>query len=451
MKREYQTALILFGIAFLVRGLFAVPGFSDPGLLMRPDSATYLAPAQALLEYGHYGHGPFPTALRVPLYPLLLTPWLWLDGGTAGTFCILTNLILSSLAVPLIWFSCRELGIPEKYSLCGTAVYLLTPTPVALAPMFLSDGLFGTIAALEMFFLICFLQRKESRWLYLAAISGGFGVLVRPLNLLWILPCLFAVSFQYRKNRRNFLKDGVIATLLFACIFSPWLLRNYVRGFGWRIDTVSADSLKHNAAIVESRRTGIPAQHFRDAYEKHFQDQLSANPKQFRTADDELTYREKYLSSILKKYPGTYLKGFFHPVNFIPDVPSLLENLGLSRGNKGTLDVIINHGIFAGIKHYFSGKYWLLLLMIPLCLLLLAGYFLAIFGFFSMLWKKKWFLPLLFLPLGFYYITVTGPVAYPRFSLPILPYISLLTAVGLQLLQERKQEGKINTTSERNF
>ena len=451
MKREYKIALILFGCAVLFRLLFAIPGMQNPELLMRPDSATYLAPAQALLEYGHYGHGSFPTALRVPLYTVLLAPWLWLDGGSAGFFCILINLLLSSAAVPLIWLSCRELGIPEKYSLAGTAIYLLTPTPVALAPMFLSDGLFGTVAALEMFFLIRFLQRKESLWLYLAAVTGGLGVLVRPLNLLWIVPCLLAVSFQYRKSWRKFLKDGIIATLLFSAVFAPWLLRNHIRGFGWRIDTVSADSLKHNAAIVESRLTGRPAQYFRDAYEVHFKAHFAANPKLFRTEAEELTYREQYLTAILKKHPGIYLKGFFHPVNFIPDVPSLLENLGLSKGNKGTLDVIVNYGIFAGLKHYFNGQYWLLILLFPLCLLLAAGYFLAVYGFFSMLRKKNWFLPLLFLPLGFYYAVVTGPVAYPRFSLPILPYLSLLTAIGLQMLREHRKNRETNNTSERNF
>ena len=450
MKRDHITAILLFGIAFLLRLITALPGFSDPELLMRPDSATYLAPAQALLEYGIYGHGTEPTALRVPLYPFLSVPFLWLDGGTAGVFCIFANLIFCSLAVPLIWLSCRELKLPEKYSICGTAVYLLTPTPVAFAPMFLSDGLFGTVAALEMFLLIRFLQRKESRWLYLAAIAGGMGVLVRPLNLLWIVPCLFAVSFQYQKKWRKCLRDCLIAAVLFCGVFTPWILRNYSHGFGWRIDTVSADSLKHNASVVESRLTGIPAEQFRKDYEKHFQAVFSAEPERFKTKSSRLDYRETYLSDILKRHPLTYLRGFFHPVNYVPDVPTLLENLGLSKGNKGTWDVIVNHGLFAGIRYYFDGKYLLPLLLLPFCLVLAAGYLLAIFGFFTMLRKKNWYLPLLFLPLGFYYMTVTGPVAYPRFSLPLLPYLSLLTAIGLQFLRERKRCGEITNISERN-
>ena len=249
----------------------------------------------------------------------------------------------------------------------------------------------------------------------------------------------------------NGLKHCGIAFVIFAAFFTPWILRNHARGFGWRIDTVSADSLKHNAAVVESRVTGLPAQYYRDVYDQHFQTVFSAEPEKYKTEDSKLTYQEEYLSSILKKHPVAYLKGFFHPVNYVPDVPSFLENLGLSRSGGGTWDVIVNHGIIAGTKHYFGGKYWLLFMVLPLCLVLAAGYFLAIFGFFSMLQKKKWILPLLFLPFGFYYMVVTGPVAYPRFSLPILPYLSLLAAIGLQLIRERRKGGELTNTSERNF
>ena len=451
MKRDHLIALLLFGIAVILRGLIAIPGYQDPELLMRPDSGSYLAPAQALLEHGIYGNGTVPTALRVPFYPFLLLPWLWFDGGTAGFFCITANILISSLAVPAVWLACREIGVTEKFSLCGILLLLLSPTPLALSPMFLSDAPFCTIAALELLFLVCFIQRKQSRWLYFAAVVGGLGVLTRPLNLLWIAPCLFAVWFISKEDWRKRLKDCGIALVIFCAVFTPWLLRNHAQGFGWRIDSVSADSLRHNASVVESRVTGIPAQQFRDSYDLHFQKIFAEHPEKFPTEDAKLTYQEQYLSAILKKYPGTYLKGFFHPVNYVPDVPSFLENLGLSQSGKGTWDVIVNHGIFAGTKHYFGGKYWLLFLVFPLCLILLTGYLLAIYGFFAMLRKKKWILPLLFLPLGFYYMTVTGPVAYPRFSLPILPYLTLLAAVGLQLLRENRKNGEMINTSERNF
>ena len=451
MKREYKIALILFGCSIILRLLFAIPGILNPELLMRPDSATYIAPAQAMLEHGIYGHGTTPTALRVPLYPALLLSWLWLDGGTAGFFSILANILLSSLAVPAIWLACREAGIKEKFALSGIMIYLFTPTPIALAPMFLSDGLFGTVAAFELLFLICFIQRKESRWLFAAAAMGGLGVLTRPLNLLWIVPCLFAAAFFFGKNWKKCLRDCGIALVIFTVVFFPWVLRNHTQDFGWRIDTVSADSLKHNASVVESRVTGIPAQQFRDAYEQHFQTVFASDPELFKSEDSRLTYQEKYLSDILKKHPGTYLKGFFHPVNYVPDVPSFLENLGLSKSGSGTWDVIVNYGLFSGIRHYFGGKYWLPILLLPLCLILAAGYFLAIFGFFSLLRKKNWHLPLLFLPLGIYYMTVTGPVAYPRFSLPILPYLTLLAAMGLQLLWERRKCKETANTFERNI
>ena len=330
-------------------------------------------------------------------------------------------------------------------------IYLLTPTPLALAPMFLSDGIFGSVAALELYFLVLLFQRQQTRWLYFAAVAGGFGVLTRPLNLLWIFPCLFAAFFLLRIQWKERLKVCGIAFLLFCAVFSPWILRNHAQGFGWRIDAVSADSLRHNASVVESRITGKPAQQFREQYDAHFQKIFESDPERFSGENAKLTYQEKYLSAILKAHPWVYLGGFFHPVNYVPDVPSFLENLGLSRSGRGTWDVIVNYGLFAGVRHYFEGKYWLPAIVFPLCLILLAGYLLAIYGFFSLLLKKKYFLPLLFLPLGVYYMAVTGPVAYPRFSLPVLPCLTLLAAIGLQLLLERRKSGELINISERNF
>ena len=244
LKRDFLIGLILYVSAVAVRLLIAIPGFSEPELLMRPDSVSYLAPVYAMLDHGIYGNGELPTALRVPLYPVLLLPGIWADGGAPGAFSIVWNILLSSLAVPVIWTACREFGLKEKSSLFGTLVYLLTPTPAALAPMFLSDALFGTAAAFELLFLLRWFQRGESRWLYAAALTGGLGVLIRPLNLLWILPCLFAAMFAGKVGLRRRIRDSLIALGIFLAVFTPWILRNHAAGFGWRIDAVSADSLQ---------------------------------------------------------------------------------------------------------------------------------------------------------------------------------------------------------------
>lgn len=450
LKRDHLIGISLFFLAAAIRLLIALPGLQNPELLMRPDSFSYLAPASAMLEHGIYGNGTVPTALRVPLYPLLLVPGLWADGGIPGAFCILINILISSTAVPVIWTACREYGLNEKYSLFGTSVYLLTPTPAALAPMFLSDGLFGTVASLELLFLLRWFLRGESRWLFAAALTGGIGVLTRPLNLLWILPCLFAAMFAGKISLRRRIRDCLLALCLFSAVVLPWVFRNHHNGFGWRIDAVSADSLKHNAAIVESRATGKPAESFRQAYETHFNAVFSKDPASFPTEDSKLTYQETYLSGIIKRNPLIYFRGFFHPVNYVPDLPSLMENLGLSTTGRGTWDVIINHGLIAGVRHYFGGNWFFPILFLPFCLLLLAAYFTGAFGFFLLLRKKNWLLPLLFLPLGLYYMTVTGPVAYPRFSLPVLPYLALISAVGLQFLAEwNTLQKQHNTVHER--
>ncbi len=423
---------LLFSAALAVRLVYAVPGFENPERLMRPDSASYLAPAESMAHgAGYCGTDGKPTALRVPLYPLALAAGMKVSNGFG--ILIALNVILASLAVPLVFLAAREFGLGKGLSALAASLYAISPTALAVSPMFLSDGMFASFTALEAFLLTGFVRRRKSFWLFLAVLAGGAAVLVRPLNLLWIAPLIF-VSFFVKTSENTavrFVLCPLTAVLLFALVFAPWIIRNHNIGAGWRIDAVSADSLKHNASIVESRITKLPAAEFRQMYEKHFAETFALHPERWQTEDSKLDYEEKYLTGILKQHPFTYLTSFFRPVNFVPDIPSFLENLGLASGERGTADVIVSHGLLEGIRHYFGGNYWPLLLAGPFALVLLATYLGAAW---TLLFRQPrelmtW---LLFLTLCIYYYTVTGAVAYPRFSLPGLPFLCVLAAAALE-------------------
>ena len=138
------------------------------------------------------------------------------------------------------------------------------------------------------------------------------------------------------------------------------------------------------------------------------------------------------------KHPGTYLRLFFNPSKLVPDVPTFLENLKLTRGGRGTWDVIIKDGLLAGIRHYFDGRLWLPFLLTPLILLLLATYAGAACELGFAIFEKKWMTPLLFLLFSVYYLAVVGPGGYPRFQLPALPFLCLLCAQAAERFRKRK-------------
>ncbi len=440
----WRIPLILFTGAFLLFLLYALRGLAEPSLLMRIDSATYLAPARSLLEKGIYASpGGVPTALRVPLYPVFLAFALLLGRGSLA-FCIPVHCALSALAVPLLYQAALEFTGRKRSAITAAVLLMLSPTEIAFAPMFLSEGLFVTLVSLELLLFLRFVRRKKDSDLFLSAATGAFAALTRPLNVLWILPAVFVSFFVSGATARRRILRGGIAGLLFVLILAPWVIRNHRIGSGWRLDEVSADSLRHNASVVESRINGIPAQFYREQYAITFEKEFADRSK-YPDRNACLSYEERYLSDILMRHPGTYFLLFFNPSKLVPDVPTFLENLKLTTGGRGTWDVIIKDGLFAGIRHYFNGKLHLPFLLTPLILLLLATYLGAFFEVVNALVKKEWMTPLLFLLFCVFYLMVVGPGGYPRFQLPALPFLCLLCGRAadriLSLRESRRKDG----------
>ena len=140
------------------------------------------------------------------------------------------------------------------------------------------------------------------------------------------------------------------------------------------------------------------------------------------------------------KHPGTYFLLFFNPSKLVPDIPTFLENLKLTTGNRGTWDVIVKDGLLAGIRHYFNGKLHLPFLLTPLILLLLITYLGAFTELVFAFLEKKWIILLLFLLFSVYYLMVVGPGGYPRFQLPALPFLCLLCAQAAERFIRRREK-----------
>ncbi len=433
-----HTPWILFAGAFLLFVIYAIPGFCNPELLMRIDSATYLAPAHSILEsFSYCSTSGIPTAHRVPLYPLILAFALAVSGKSL-IFCILVNCAISAAAVPILYQAAYEFTNSRRIAVITALLLMLSPTEIAFAPMFLSEGIFVTLVSLELLFFLRFVRTRKDTPLYLSAAAAALAALTRPLNVLWILPCIFVSFFVSGAALKQKIIRAGVAFIIFALILAPWIIRNHHIGSGWRLDEVSADSLRHNASVVESRINNIPAQFYREQYAITFEKKFADKTK-FPDRDACLTYEEKYLSSIIMKYPGTYFMLFFNPSKLVPDVPTFLENLKLTTGNRGTWDVIVKDGLIAGIFHYFDGKLYLPFLLTPLILILLITYIGAFIEFIFAISEKKYIIPLLFLLFSVYYLTVVGPGGYPRFQLPALPFMCLLCAQTVERFINRAE------------
>jgi len=107
-----------------------------------------------------------------------------------------------------------------------------------------------------------------------------------------------------------------------------------------------------------------------------------------------------------------------------------LEIYGLTEGNKGTVAVLANQGIFSAIDHYFGNNKKLILYFIPWILFHIFFLLFTLVGA-ILLFKEKMFSELiLLLFIGVYFVLIPGPMSAPRFFIPAVPFFSILAGIG---------------------
>ena len=130
---------------------------------------------------------------------------------------------------------------------------------------------------------------------------------------------------------------------------------------------------------------------------------------------------------------------YFRPYVLFPDIPSFLENLGITRTGRDTTDVLNRKGVLAAVIHYFDGHWGALAITLPL--IAFAG-LLYLFGFGEVLRRlamRDFMTVLLFLLLSEYYLFLPGSVPMPRYQLPALPFLCVMTASLLHYLTDKSK------------
>ena len=93
-------------------------------------------------------------------------------------------------------------------------------------------------------------------------------------------------------------------------------------------------------------------------------------------------------------------------------------------------------GLFAAVNHYFGGKLWVLLPVVPLLGITLATYLLAAWKLID--WvvhlRRNWYWIFLFLAFVEYYFFLPGPIVAPRYQIPALPFLAIMAAMQLPAL-----------------
>jgi hypothetical protein len=138
------------------------------------------------------------TGKMSPTYPVGLPLHLTLASLFVGLdhAAIVSAVSLALAAAVLMVLLARSLGLPLNWSLAGAAILWACPLFAFMVLQLMSDAA-AMVWAMAAIYL-ALQARKHWRWAFLAGIAVSIAILVRPTNLLLIIPITFAVGFRYR-------------------------------------------------------------------------------------------------------------------------------------------------------------------------------------------------------------------------------------------------------------
>ena len=429
LRRE-RFLLTIFAVAFALRLAVTLPAVLAGGAaeaFSRPDTPGYLQPALALADSGEYLDGPggAPSVTRAPGFPFFAAAVLRCSGGSFGALAVVLALVNAAAVLPIGWGTRRLFGAGPSLAAAGvTALHL---TAVAQGPMFLSDSLFFLCAAVQFWCFALFYTTKRAGYFPLTMFTAAVGALIRPINVAWVWPALFLVAVFPGAQWRWKWRCAISGALVFFGVLLPWQLRNASLGAGMCIDVNTGAMYHQNGAMLLAAANGTE-------YETEKQRILAELETTFRDAarfPDEksrVDYRLKRFAELIRQHPLLWISQHFRWEALLPDVPTFCEVLGVTRSDRGTLNVLRSRGIFAAADHYFDGRYWILLPLLPL----LACVGLLYLGAAGMLvcWirnvRRDWYWILLFLAFAEYYFFLPGPITVPRYQLPALPMLAAM-------------------------
>jgi dolichol-phosphate mannosyltransferase len=448
LRRCNLILISIFILAFGVRFFAAIPGLDNPkNTFYRPDSSSYIEPAKSLLNTGDYNinlTSNKPATLRTPGYPAFIALLLKISNNNYN-FCVVVMCLIGALTCIPILYAGKIIG-GWSVGLIAALLFSFNITSIASSPLFLSDTLFTFFIAFQLYFFMRFYYSKILLYLFISIIIAALAVYIRPINFLWIFVAIFLVCIIKNLSVKKKVLASISCFIIFFIILFPWMQRNKHIGIGWKTCSISGDLLFHNGAVLLGKVNNESSEIASEKLRKQVELEFNNNPEKYKIEGERISYKESYFIKLIKKNPLTYLVLHFRPSALLPDAPNLLQNLGYTVGGKGTFSVLNQNGLIAAVKHYFKGQLWLIALISPLLIIVAITYlffFIQLIVFFI---NKNWFM--IFCALCFieYYLFLPGPISMPRYHLPALPFICIMSASGIfyifKLLPDRRKSSE---------
>jgi 4-amino-4-deoxy-L-arabinose transferase-like glycosyltransferase len=438
VKRR-RLEIILVAAALLRAPLVIVAVWSGPERLFTPDSEDYVALARSLAETNRFERDGRAEVFRTPGYPFFL-----LSGMPFGnSWWLAVAMVQVLLDVTLVYLTiqiARRL-FDDRVALWAGLLQAVSPLSVAYSVRILSESLFAFLLGLAIVLLIYHFRTARAGGLVGGAGVAAVACYVRAVGLLFVAILLVILLgrlvrdlFRRAAASARSARHLACACGLLAAVLTPWVVRNGVVGGYVGFSTVAETNLfRYEAPAVLARVRRAEGMTVESAR------RLLAEPLRSRAGEGGLTQAEegrlggRLAREVLFEHFGTWVVVHLKTsaACLLPGITDVLEVLGATTPQRGTLAVLQREGLIAAARHYFGGSTWLLALCVPAVLLPAVKY--VLIGLCAIRWFRRsggavgWMLVLTAAAL----LLVGGPASTPRFRVPVEPLLSVGAAAGL--------------------
>jgi 4-amino-4-deoxy-L-arabinose transferase-like glycosyltransferase len=437
MLSRQKYLLLILAVALAGRLLLLRVAWRNDSAVIGIDSREYLTAAASLASRHTFETGGYPEIRRTPGYPALLA--LCGAAGPRGYgFAQIVGLLVDVLLVFLTYVLGARLVSPAA-GLWAAALQALSAVAIASSVHILTDGVFSLLLTLVILLLARHFRDREWWPVALAAALTAAAIYVRPVGVI-VVPAAAVVLLV---GPRRLVNAGGFVVIVGA-LLAPWLVRNYVVAGYSGFSSISEWNLVFwEGAGVWAKSHGISRLQAQHELETIYSQRLlrehiePGSPVAARV-------QAQMGREIILAHPVIFLRVHLVTslVSLLPASWWLLQMLGITSGERGTLSVLQSEGLLVALKYYFAGNLSAMALMAPEVILLairyLAGMAYAMRQW--RMWKLNWG------PMGWLvvlmiaeFVLVGGPAAEPRFRLPVEPLLNIAGGAGVARLMGRRK------------
>jgi len=451
MDSTRATLLRLFVFALALRWAYDVALFLTMGRegLMGADSRGYLTLAHEFAAAARGGslsgwQWLGPDLPVMPLSSWLLTANMLLFGELVPLTYVMSQGIIDAGTCLLIYgIAC---GFDDRYAYPAAVAAAINPTQIVLSGLIYIDTPFVFFVALFLFGAIRWLALPSWRYAILIGVGLGGAALVRVLIVPWVavlMGLLLLVCVLRRKFRLQYVGHVAAASIVFGVLVAPILARNVTQYGAWAFTPQTGAHVSYwIVPLVREAKDGTPwahgAKQMSVRVKKRLGDRKSSNPFETSTLVAEIGWQE-----LRGLGPSAVIKAWIFGAAINLGSPAVILSPPIARlprtGFYGTEGHSLTDKVFNFLFRSDNAAYaWALLVGLAGVAILRAVQLCGLGALLAGLSNPAGLL-LLLMWIGFV-LAVNGPVASPKYRLPIEPALMVLTGAGFCALRDWRRQ-----------